>query len=533
MRYRHTKGIMKGFLFVGLGFVVLSTFGACATTPSAGRLIPQDHLAEIQRPDIPLVVNNRVQDWLDYFQGRGRPHFERYLARSRKYIPMMRRILTENGLPHDLVYLSMIESGFNPHAYSRARATGAWQFIYQTGIRYGLKVDSWVDERRDPEKSTVAAAKYLKNLYDRYNNWYLAAAGYNAGEGKIDRAIRKYDTEDFWQLAQGRYLRAETKDYVPKLIAAALIAKSPEKYGFKHIQYEAPIPFKEVKLEGPIDLRIAAKCAGVTYEEIKALNPEILHWVTPPEAGPYSLKVPSASERRFRQKYASLNPGERMGEKKVSVESSGSVRELARVHEVPTVLLAAANGVSPEDTIKAGRAIFLPLDPPEGEELYEPIYEGRRGRHGGSVLAYRVRAGDRIGKISRRTGLSVAVLRRNNPHIDWNNLRKGQRLKLHASAGRPEKSQRLMRRKARRVAVAQPVPGSEAASAATPDVKHDYISHKIQSGDTLSEIAKKYNVSTRHLKSVNRITKVKALRLGRTLKIPIAQQASASSSTAM
>ncbi len=423
-----------------LAFVVglASFYAACATAPKhVDRPIVQDHLAEIQRPDIPLVMNDQVQNWLDYFQGRGRPHFERYLRRSGRYVPMIRRVLREQGLPQDLVYLAMIESGFNPHAYSHARASGTWQFIYQTGVRYGLNADQWVDERRDPEKSTVAAAKYLKDLYDRYNNWYLAAAGYNAGEGKIDRAIKKYDTDDFWQLTKGKYLKNETKDYVPKLIAAATIARNPKKYGFNDIVYEEPVAFEEVTLSSPVDLRIAAKLAGTSYEDVKALNPELLHWVTPPSHQNYQLKVPSGHGARFRSGYSVLSTAERMGEEKVKIDESTSVESLAREHGVPSVLLAAANGLDAGETVKAGKTIILPLSPPDGESFYFKDYQ-RRGRT--TMIAYRVRPGDTAQSISRRTGMSVAQLKQNNPHVQWGKVRPGQKINLYAQKSGRKKS---------------------------------------------------------------------------------------------
>jgi len=426
--------MMKRLTGISLLIVSIAAFGACATAPKhVEKEIPQDHFAEIQRPDIPLVMNDRVQDWLDYFQGRGRSHFERYLARSAKYIPMIRRVLKENGLPQDLVYLAMIESGFNPHAYSRARATGTWQFIYQTGVRYGLQVDQWVDERRDPEKSTVAAAKYLKDLYDRYNNWYLAAAGYNAGEGKIDRAIQKYDTEDFWELSKGKYLRNETKDYVPKLIAAAMIAKDPRKYGFEQVEYESPVGFEEAEIDAPIDLRVAAKCAGVTYEEIKALNPELLHWVTPPQSKTYRLKVPAGAKNRFLNSYASLKDEERLGEEKITLDETRSIRSLADERDVPAILLAAANGRDVEDTVSSGTQLVLPMDPPEGESFYEKVYERRKS---GRMIAYRVHRGDTPQTISRKLGISVAALKQYNPNVNWSKVRPGQKLKVQTAPGK-------------------------------------------------------------------------------------------------
>jgi len=358
------------FLFLGLGLLLTS----CASNPQQ---VKTKHAIRVpQRPDVPLVMNEQVEKWISYFQGPGRAAFERYLSRSGRYIPMMKEILRENGLPEDLVYLALIESGYNPRAYSRARATGAWQFIHRTGSRYGLTVNDWIDERRDPEKSTVAAAKYLIDLYERFDDWYLATASYNAGEGKIDRAIQRYKTEDFWELAQRRYLRAETKNYVPKLIAATLIAKEPKKYGFHDIQYEDPISYEKVTLEGPLDLRIAAQCAEIDYEEMEAFNPELLHGVTPPHESDYQLRVPSGRVDQFQKKYASLSASERL------------------------------NGFS-----------------------FESVKKGKRDRG-----LYRAKKGDTIGKISHRTGVSVKVLRQYNPRVRWGRLKTGTELRLYVLA---------------------------------------------------------------------------------------------------
>jgi membrane-bound lytic murein transglycosylase D len=174
--------------------------------------LPADSPKQAQEFDIPIVINERVEHFIQYFQTTARKIFVNWLARSERYIPFMKNLLRESGLPEDLVYMALIESGFNPYAYSRRKASGPWQFIYLTGKKYGLKVNWWVDERRDPEKSTIAATKYLKDLYDLFECWYLAAAGYNAGEGKIMNAMKRYRTEDFWELTKYRYLRRETKD---------------------------------------------------------------------------------------------------------------------------------------------------------------------------------------------------------------------------------------------------------------------------------------------------------------------------------
>lgn len=182
--------------------------------------------------DIPITINSRVEMWIDYFTGKGRDVFARYIERSAYFVPYIRPILKQNGMPEDLVYLSMIESGFNNLARSRAKAVGPWQFMSATGKRYGLMVNWWVDERRDISKSTLSAVKYLKDLYEMFQNWELAAAAYNAGEAKIARAIRQFGTMDFWTISRHRFLRPETRDYVPKIIAAAIISKNPEQFGF-------------------------------------------------------------------------------------------------------------------------------------------------------------------------------------------------------------------------------------------------------------------------------------------------------------
>jgi len=182
--------------------------------------------------DYPITVNNRVEYWVDYFTGKGRKYFAKYLERSEFFIPYIVPLLRQNGMPEDLVYLAMIESGFNNHARSFARAVGPWQFISATGKRYGLMVNWWVDERRDIRKSTLAAVEYLKDLYTMFQSWELAAAAYNAGENKVARAIQKFGTKDFWEIAQHRFLKPETRDYVPKIVAAALISKNRQLFGF-------------------------------------------------------------------------------------------------------------------------------------------------------------------------------------------------------------------------------------------------------------------------------------------------------------
>ena len=248
--------------------------------------------------DVPIQVNQQVRAYLVYFTTERKDVFRRYLARSNRYLRMCKQIFQEEGLPEDLAYLALIESGFNPKAYSSAAACGIWQFIRPTGQRYGLVVDSYVDERRDPEKSTRAAARYLQDLYKQFGSWYLAAASYNCGEGRVQREINK-GYKNFWDLSANQCLPNETKNYVPQMIAATIIAKNPEMFGFKNIPYLPPLEYERVRVDESTSLRAAAVSVNVPLEEMQTLNPGILRGVTPPDSSSYMLNLPRGSKDVF------------------------------------------------------------------------------------------------------------------------------------------------------------------------------------------------------------------------------------------
>ena len=251
------------------------------------------------RFDVPIQMNKQVRAYLVYFSTERKAVIQRYLSRSTRYLPMIKGVFQEYGLPEDLAYLAMIESGFNNKATSPAAAAGMWQFIRGTGLRYGLAVDSYVDERRDPEKSTRAAAKYLLDLYKQFGSWYLAAASYNCGEGRVQRELNQSNHKNFWELSANMCLPTETKNYVPQMIAATIIAKNPEKFGFKNVPYLPPEKVDKVQVNEPTSLRAAAFAVNMQADDIQALNPALLRGVTPPDSPNYTLNLPPNSRELF------------------------------------------------------------------------------------------------------------------------------------------------------------------------------------------------------------------------------------------
>ncbi len=263
-------------------------------------LIPPPSTPRTSSPsEYPVDLNRRVRYFLDRFTGIRRGVIGRWVERSTRYLQMVRDVFRREGIPEDLAYTAMIESGFDPTAVSRAGAKGLWQFMAKTGRNYGLRVDHWVDERLDPEKSTTAAAAYLRDLHNQFGSWLLAQAAYNAGDGKVTRAIRLTRTNDFWELARTRHLRAETKDFVPAIQAMTMIARDPDQYGFEFGSREAQ-RFDTVRVPPLTDLRRLSRTAGVSFDSIQSLNLELWRSVTPPRS-PYMLRVPEGTHDEVRQ----------------------------------------------------------------------------------------------------------------------------------------------------------------------------------------------------------------------------------------
>ncbi len=312
--------------------------------------------------DIPVITNDRVNYWIDYFvNGSGRKHYARYLARSTRFVPTELRILKENGVPKDLIFLSMMESGFNTHAYSSAAASGLWQFIRSTGRLYGLDSDYWIDERRDPEKASLAAARHLRDLYQEFGDWYLAFAAYNAGAGKVKRAIDGVGSRNFWDLAASNYLRQETKDYVPKILAAAIIGKSLDKYGFDSVEFQDPIAIERASLSTPGDVETIAECAGVDGDMIRLINPELLRSMTPPNRSQYSIYVPRGTGATFERRFAALSAEERLKNVRYAARRGESLKAIALNKGVSVSNLVSANPfLSGRSTVPSNSTLLVP-----------------------------------------------------------------------------------------------------------------------------------------------------------------------------
>ncbi|MCY3737462.1 MAG: LysM peptidoglycan-binding domain-containing protein [Gemmatimonadaceae bacterium] len=425
------------------------------------------------RCDFPIDANDRVAASIHFFQTRARETWQTWTRRAGRYRDLILPILREEGLPEDLFYLSMIESGFNPRAYSRAHASGLWQFIRQTGRLEGLVIDSWVDERRDPVKSTRAAVQHLKGLYAEFGDWRLAAAAYNSGRGRVSRAIQRAGTTDFWQLPLPR----ETRNYVPLIMAAAVISKDPQRFGFEPVEPDPPILWEHVRLRELIDLHTAARLLGVSVSLLRNLNPELRSLFTPPgPEGGYLLKVPEGRGDDFLAALARLPKSEKRGVARYTVRQGDNLWSIARAFGVDHRRLAEANGLSGRSLIHPGRTLVVPILRGTAIPGPVPLPEG------GGV--HTVRSGESLWSIGRRYGVRVEDLRAWNGLAN-NLLQPGQRLKVGRGV----------------LVTRQPSPAG--ADAPAPAIRAGRRVHTVRQGESLWSISRTHQVTVADLRSWN------------------------------
>lgn len=385
--------------------------------------------------DVPLVVNDAVLRLVAVFQSD--PLHDKIaagLSRSGRYIPMIQRVFAEEGLPQDLAWIAFIESSFLPHARSPKAAQGIWQFMPRTGRQYGLKFNGIVDERSDPEKATRAAARYLTYLHEIFNDWYLVMAAYNAGEGKILRAMDRTGARDFWQLASTSSIRRQTANYVPAFLASLLISKDPAHYGFD-VTLEPSIESENVKLDRSVDLRTVATGMRIPYEDLQALNPELRSTVTPREADGYDLKIPTGSRETFLAAFAATPTTIPPLFRTHTAKKGETLPRIAKRYGVSVTAIASANSLSPRSKVARGQEILIPQ---KAASAGARKTAGKKGAvkaadaSAPAATSYRVRSGDTLYRIAVRHGVTVAEILAINGLGGTPSLRAGDKITIPA-----------------------------------------------------------------------------------------------------
>jgi membrane-bound lytic murein transglycosylase D len=491
------------FLAAFLGLTLVIT--GCASTGSrnisdlAKTPPPEDGYEpskDYGRVDLP--INPQVQKWLNYYTGRGRKHMDVYLARSSRYIPMMKAVFRERGMPDELAYVALIESGFSSNALSHASAVGYWQFIRGTGTRYNLRIDSNVDERRDPILSTQAATNYLDSLFSLFGDWHLALASYNAGENRIQRAVMKYRTRDFWEIAkQRRGIHPETRDYVPKFIAAVYIAKDPEKYGFSNINFQPEFEFDSVVIDKPVSLDLLAKQMNIPYEDLKKMNPRYKSDFVPVyKDRTNAVRVPVGMKdlalTKIDASVATAPLHYVSGFEWYKVRRGDTLSTIARKFRTNMAVLRDLNDWNRKRTfLRAGNKIKVPDHGMSASVA--PKRSSERSKRSPTQLesykTYVVQKGDVLSLIAEKHGIGLSVLRSANRLSNRSMIRVGQRLRI-------------------------PIDGEGAMQS-----ERNKQVHVVRRGENLSTIAKKYRTSVSHIAKLNSLDNRALIFVGRKLVI--------------
>jgi membrane-bound lytic murein transglycosylase D len=429
---------------------LLDTPDTTVATPETARSVENDLESTVYDIDIPL--NARVLSYVELFSGRLKGYLEEGLSRGARYLPMIQEVFRAEGLPLDLAYVPLVESAFKPSALSRASARGMWQFMRPTAIENGLQHDWYIDERADPEKATRAAAKYLKSLYDKFGDWHLALASYNGGPGRVQRSMKRSGQEDFWTISTGsRFLPRETRNYVPLILAAVIVARNPVQYGLSIQPVIEPLT-DVVRLNAPADLRRIAEWIDVPVQVLQDMNPELRRWTTPVRATDYDLTIPMGKADVISARLAEVTPEELAPLNRYTVRRGETIATIARNLKVKRADLAEANYLSQRAALKAGQQLIIPRPPTlllaatdrpaEGDDVradtdtvvaavatVAPVPSRRRTVTESAPVVHRVKAGDTLFSIARRYNTSVASVRQSN-HLKGNTIKVGQRLTI-------------------------------------------------------------------------------------------------------
>lgn len=498
--------------------------------------------------DLPVILNERVLSVVNFFQtAKGRRILQNGLRRAGRYRELISSILEEEGLPQDLIYVAQAESAFQPHARSRARAVGLWQFLSWRAREYGLEVNWWVDERRDPVKATVAAARHLRDLYQEFKDWYLALAAYNGGPGRVRRALRRAgDGADFWKLVDRRLLPRETRNFVPIILAVSLVAKNPDRYGVE-VELEPPLRYETVKVDKPTDLRRIAEVIGVDVGVLQELNPHLIRNVTPPDYKDFELYVPPGTAETLRAELPRIPESKRVLWQRHRVRRGETLSHIAARYGTSAYAIAQANRISLRSLIYPGQVLVIP----RGRRLRGRSLRAERQADG--RLVYTVRRGDSLSLIAALHGTSAGALARANGISTRTVIHPGDRLvipergraarvtggsngrvvytvrrgdSLSSIAARHATSVRTLAR-ANGISVRSVIhpgdrlviPGGEGVAQAARG-RSGKIIHRVRWGETLWELARHYQVSVHDLRRANPYLLGRQLRAGDRLVIP-------------
>jgi membrane-bound lytic murein transglycosylase D len=417
--------------------------------------------------------------------------------RSGRYDDMIRRTLKEEGVPQDLIYLAQAESGFHPLALSRVGARGIWQFMGSRAKGYGLERDWWIDERQDPEKSTRAAARHLKDLYDQFGDWYLAMAAYNSGPGTVQSAVKRTGYADFWELYRRNVLPKETRNYVPIIVAVTIMAKNPSQYGLDHLEMEKPIPSDVVKINYPVDLRLVAECIDASAADLQDLNPSLLRMTTPKDRD-FELHLPVGTSDKFQASIAAIPPDMRVWWRYHKVQSGDTLASVARTYRSTAKSIAEANNLEDSADLLPDTKLIIPIAPGKHSTSEDAATYARR------PVRYKIRKGDTVQRVADNFGVPPAMVRKWN-HLKGDSLIGRRTLYIHlpispAAARDSHVASKSSSKK-------------KAATQASNSVQH----HRVKQGETLYSIASSYNTTVEALQRDNR--NVATLRPGMVLII--------------
>ena len=434
------------------------------------------------RSDLPLMLTDPVAGYINYFSTRGRGTLEHALIRGGRYQDMIQKILRQEGVPQELIYLAQAESGFHPLAVSRVGARGMWQFMGSRARGYGLQRSWWVDERQDPEKATHAAARHLKDLYNQFGDWYLAMAAYNSGPGTVQQAVRRTGYADFWELYRRNVLPKETRNYVPIIVAVTIMAKNPAQYGLDQLETEKPIAYDTVKIDYPVDLRLVAECVDAPAATLQELNPSLLRWTTPKNQE-FELRLPAGTKASYLGAIQAIPQDMRVWWRYHKISPGDTLTSIAREYHSTPHAIAQANDLEIQADLEPESRLVIPIAPGKHPPSEQATYARR-------ITRYKVHKGDTVQSVADNFGVPPVMVRR------WNHLKgesvQGRRVlyvhlpvtpkgsdAIRASAPKSQSSNRLRR------------------TAKTP------TRHKVKQGETFSSIASSYKTTVAAIKHAN------------------------------